>query len=142
MVVTRLPSRFVAAAAAIGWLLAACGKGNDDDPTNNGVDDVHKACEVRSGWTRIKEEKCVFCMSASPLPKCDCEALQPFSGSCSKQGENYRSACSESVIDCAGHCATTDCACLDGCYAAADECTVRAAERDGCVAEQCAQYCQ
>jgi hypothetical protein len=139
MGVSRLSSGLVAAAVAA--LAGACGK-SDDEPTNNGVADVHKACEIRASWKRTKEEKCVFCLSAAPLQRCDCEALQPFSGSCQKQGENYRAACSQQVIDCASHCAETDCACIDRCYAAADECTVRAAQRDGCVAEQCAPYCQ
>lgn len=120
-------------------VLAACG---DDEPTNNGVNDVKKACELKTTWKRARDLKCINCVSAAPNAKCDCEEIKEFSGACSEQGDLFKSACPQNVIDCALHCPVNDCACVENCYNANGDCKKRAAMRDGCVVDRCDEYCQ
>lgn len=123
-------------------LVAACGD-DDDDATNNGVNDVTAACQIRAAWTQANSEKCVQCQTTAPLQRCDCEALAEFSGACFAQGEARRAepTCTRALDDCVRAC-KGECGCVDGCYAEAAACKTRAAALDGCVADTCRRHCE
>jgi hypothetical protein len=125
----------------VGLLVIACKK-EDEEPTNNGVNDVRKACEIRAAWINPSAEKCGLCLAAAPRPACGCESFVGFDGACEKQGELRKNepSCTEAVDRCAIDC-KTDCPCVEACYANAAECKRRSAMRDGCVAEVCSKYC-
>jgi hypothetical protein len=135
---------FLSRAAALGaacFVVVACGA-SDSGPTNNGVNDVLKACQVRAAWTTPDAEKCVSCVAVADLAECGCEATKPFGGACVKQGDAVRAeaTCTNQMKDCVIAC-KKDCACIDGCYANAPACKTVTAARDGCVAETCTPYC-
>src|SRR5512140_1147522 len=111
-------------------------------PTTNGVDDVHKACEIRAGWLNTSTTPCNNCVGLSTSPRCACTD-QEYAGSCSDQtaAKNKEPTC-DGTIDCVGKCARTDCACIDACYAGKAACRTLASAADGCVAEICAKYCK
>ena len=119
-------------------LVASCNCG----PTNNGANDVRRACDLRAAWKNPNAEKCGLCQAAAPRPPCGCESFKGFDGVCAEQGDAFRAeaSCTEAVVSCAANC-LKDCGCVEGCYADAPACKRVAAARDGCVAESCAAYC-
>jgi len=118
------------------------GCGQTPPPAHNGVNDVHKACEIRAGWKNRSAEKCGWCQQAAQRPPCGCEAFKGFDGVCADQGASFRAekSCTDDVINCVDHC-SPDCDCIEACYANAPACKTVAAARDGCVADACATYC-
>lgn len=124
-------------------ILAACAT-DSEPPRNNGVNDVRRACEVRSAWTRAGTETCINCMAAAPSPKCQCESFKEFGGFCEIQEveRHAEPTCTSLLDDCAHTCSKLDCNCLEGCYAQAARCKQLAGARDGCVTAVCAQYCE
>lgn len=123
--------------------LAACAI-DAESKRGNGVDDVRKACEIRTTWTRSTTETCINCLAAAPLPACDCEQFKEFGALCElQQAERHADpGCTEALDDCTRNCPKADCGCLEGCYASSASCKRLAGALDGCVAAACAQYCQ
>ncbi len=126
---------------------SACASSSSSSaPTNgNGVDDVKKACEIRTSWTKRNANTCVECQSFAPIAKCNCPSFAnaTYMGQCQAQGEtkSHEAECDTQLDDCV-HTCQDDCGCIDGCYAGKDKCRAAAAAVDGCVAEVCASYCQ
>ena len=112
--------------------------------TNDGVNDVKAACEIRATWKNGAADKCKNCLASAAQPACDCELFKEFGGKCHEQNVARQSEvdCTDPVLSCTYKCASTDCACLDGCYATAAKCRAAASAVDGCVADVCAPYCQ
>lgn len=121
----------------------ACSSSDDAQPLDNGVDDVKLACEARVTWTDYTGDECVKCRMMASSPDCGCEAFEGFGGHCAEQGNARRAepTCTQQVTDCRNACAANDCACIDGCYAAAEACKKATAAEDGCIAKICEQYC-
>jgi hypothetical protein len=133
-----VPLLFVAGLVVV----TACG---DDAPApNNGVNDVRKACEIRTGWSKLSAQECIDCLSIAPTPKCDCPAFQQeFAAKCADQGAalgNERNC--DLVGECVGKCAKTDCGCIDACYDDRAACRPKAAALDGCTTDVCDKYCR
>src|SRR4051812_23823261 len=85
--------------------LGACAsKGETDNNSGNGVDDVKKACDARGVWTRSKETSCFACTSFVASAPCTCNAL---AGKChtQAQAQSAESDCSEAVKSCVSSCA-------------------------------------
>jgi hypothetical protein len=123
--------------------LVACAT-DAESTRSNGVNDVKKACAVRATWKKAASENCINCLSAAPLPACDCEQFKEFGALCELQ-EAERHAdpgCTSALDDCTRTCAKNDCACLEGCYASSASCKQLSGARDGCVAAACAPYCE
>lgn len=135
----RSSSSVLLLAAVAAVPLAACGK---SEPTNDGVNDVRKACELRNAWKNARAEKCGLCQGAAPQPACGCESFKGFDGVCAEQGQARRAepSCTYDLDSCVALC-KDDCACIEGCYANAPECKRVSAARDGCVALECSRYC-
>lgn len=138
--------RVLALAVFAFVLLGACSScaKKDTPEERKGVNDVKKACEVRSAWSNRTAPQCISCISAAPSPPCDCEQFRDFGGLCATQGEARRleKSCTAQVDTCTRACPDKDCACIDACYAQAPACKSASAARDGCVAEVCTRYCQ
>ena len=113
-------------------------------PTRNGVNDVMKACQIRSSWQNPTKESCINCLVATREPHCDCEAFKSFSGLCESQEEARRAepSCTQAIEECARTCRAGDCVCVERCFAGADRCKPIVAARDGCVAEACETACR
>ena len=111
---------------------------------NDGVNDVKAACQIRVSWKNGEVDKCKNCLASAAQAACDCELFKEFGGKCHDQNVARQSEpdCSDPVLKCVSDCAKNDCACLDGCYAAAAKCRAAASAVDGCVADVCAPYCQ
>ena len=122
--------------------LVACSP--SESATNNGVNDVRAACEIRTTWKSGAADKCKNCLASAAQAACDCELFKEFGGKCHPQNVARQSEadCSDPVLSCVYKCASTDCACLEGCYATAAKCRAAASAVDGCVADVCAPYCQ
>ena len=114
------------------------------DPPRNGVDDIRKACEIRTTWLNPTNQKCVNCQAAAPSPACDCELFKEFGGLCKSQDDARRAepTCTDAMDQCTKHCPMNDCACVENCYAQAPTCKNLIAARDGCVVDVCTQYCK
>lgn len=125
-------------------LVPACSPATNDPPPDNGVNDVHKACELRATWTRTGGLQCTNCIAAAPLPDCQCEAFKGFAALCVAQGDARKAdpQCTGALDDCVNACDRSNCDCIEACYATAPSCKQHDAARDGCVADVCAQYCQ
>lgn len=122
---------------------AACSPTRLD--TDNGVDDIRAACELRAtSWAHGQADECIKCMVGSKLEACDCEEFRDFAGKCRSQevARLAEPSCTTDVKACAGACAKTDCGCLDGCYAAAEACKRVVAATDGCATQVCTPYCE
>ena len=132
------------ALAMLCGLVPACSSSKDDPPLDNGVNDVHKACDIRNTWTMRGAQKCLYCMSAAPDVSCNCELFKDFAALCVTQGDARRAdpQCTVALDDCVNNCDKTNCDCIDACYANAPSCKQHDAARDGCVADVCAQYCK
>jgi hypothetical protein len=117
---------------------------SDPPPPDNGVNDVHQACEIRNTWTKRGDLRCSSCITAAPEPTCNCEQFKDFAALCLTQGDARRAdpQCTIDLDNCVNLCDKTNCDCIDGCYAAAPSCKTHDAARDGCVADVCAQYCK
>jgi hypothetical protein len=140
--VSLLRSTALAVGVSLSAWVVACGN-KDDGPTNNGVDDVKAACQVRATWPNPSAEKCTSCVAVAALADCGCEATKGFGGVCVRQGDaRYADkTCTTAIDDCVIAC-KGDCPCIDACYANAPSCKTVTAARDGCVAETCTKYCQ
>lgn len=116
---------------------------SSDPPKNgNGVNDVRKACDIRTTWVRANND-CTLCENAAVSPRCECSALVDVSAACLDQGNARRAACPENLdADCVFKCDRTDCACIEACYANDAKCKEATAARDGCVAETCTPKCK
>jgi hypothetical protein len=123
----------------VAAILVACA---EDKPTSgNGVDDVHKACEIRAGFNRNGND-CGVCEAAVVAPRCDCSSLKDFSAACAAQADARKPVCSDAIDTCVSNCKATDCDCIEGCYANDPQCKSASAARDGCIAEACASHCK
>lgn len=135
-------TRLVTCLTFIGSLVIGCSSGDDEPKSGDGVNDVKLACELRTTWNRSKQD-CGLCEAAVIAPRCDCSELAAYSAACSDQQEARRKACAESVDNCVLACNRDDCACIERCYADADDACKKASDaRDGCIGEACASYCQ
>jgi hypothetical protein len=134
-----------AAMAATLAVAAACSSTAAAPPgAGNGVNDVKAACRIRMGWTRTSTERCLDCMVAAPLPRCDCEQFREFGGLCQSQEDARHSetGCTAAVNDCTNACRQNDCTCIDACYGQAARCEQLAGARDGCVVDACGDVCR
>jgi hypothetical protein len=131
----------VGLAAFVGFVLAACTNAVAVD-LENGVNDVRLVCEQKRRWTRINSQDCLDCQGAAPSASCECEAFRRWSGRCSVQRSLFlqETTCNAVIDACVLACG--DCACVDGCYANAAACRVRASAVQGCVAEVCRSVCE
>ena len=123
-------------------VLAACGP--DDPPPNNGVNDVKKACEIRTAWQKRGTTACTDCLSISTAPKCDCPLFQQeFAAKCSEQARarTDEPTC-EGTPTCVGDCDRTDCACIDACFVGKERCREVTSAVDGCTTDVCDAYCR
>jgi hypothetical protein len=135
---------FVLFGLGVGFgLVPACSPAKTDPPLNDGVNDVHKACDIRATWTNLASMRCTNCIASAPLPSCNCEVLADFAALCVQQGDARKAdpQCTSALDDCVNVCGK-DCNCIDGCYATAPSCKQHDAARDGCVADVCTQYCK
>jgi hypothetical protein len=134
----------VAVVVSSALFAPACLSSDDAPPPRNGVNDVKRACEIRAGWTKPGNDKCVNCQVAAQSPSCDCEAFKDFASLCKDQDDARRAepTCTVALDDCTKACNKTDCACIDGCYAQSERCKQLSAAKDGCIADVCTQYCQ
>lgn len=126
----------------VGMLgVAACSPSKS--APNNGVDDVKVACEIRAAWTKPNAEKCVNCLAGAGQPACNCELFKEFAGKCHDQNAARLAnpGCTPPA-DCTYKCAKSDCACIDACFAASQECRRLASATDGCVTDVCGAYCK
>jgi hypothetical protein len=128
-------------ALATASLASACA-GKSEPKVDNGVDDVHAACQIRTTWVHNETNQCSICAAAVVSPRCDCSALTAFSGACDDQATAAHAACPTTVDDCVSSCKSDDCNCVEACYASDASCKQAAAARDGCQAEACTQYCK
>ncbi|MFO0680348.1 MAG: hypothetical protein U0169_27740 [Polyangiaceae bacterium] len=106
-----------------------------------GVNDVKKACEIRTAWSGKGDEDCLDCQSYTLTPLCPC-IHDPDLGKCADFGQDRakEADCTTPLSDCIVGC-DGDCTCLDGCYAGHETCRAKSAARDGCVAEVCGTRC-
>lgn len=123
--------------------IAACGDPDPAAPPSNGVNDVRKACEIRSAWTDRTSSRCIDCIAAAANPPCACPERPAAAGRCeSQQAQRSRASFScDGVEECRFRCPSNDCACVDACYAQKDACRAAASALDGCVTEACADLC-
>jgi hypothetical protein len=123
-------------------VVIACG--SDPPGQSVGVNDVRKACDIRTAWMRRSSTSCTDCIALASAPKCDCPALQrPYSGACSthRDAKLAEPSC-DGVDGCVNNCPANDCNCVEGCYAGRDACRPRGAALDGCLAEMCDSECR
>lgn len=136
------PLKTLVLSLAVGLaVLAAC---NSDQPKNgNGVNDVRKACDIRTTWTRASSSECNDCQASAPVAACDCPRFSQYGGRCEEQGKRAANDpdCTE-VFKCISPCPLTDCACIESCYKGHESCKTNAAARDGCVTEACDSVCK
>lgn len=128
---------------ALSSIVIACG-GDDTVFVTNGSNDLRKACEVRLGWKRSKEVKCLECITTAPLATCNCTVSAPYVGKCAQQLDLKRASadCDQPLERCVGSCSLNDCGCIDTCYATHQECRARASALEGCVSEVCGPLCE
>lgn len=141
------PMSWVAAVVFSCGAVAACTSSSPSGnptppPADNGVDDVAKACAIRAQWKNASGGVCTQCMGLAITPHCDCEN-EDYASRCNaqQQARNAEPTC-EGVASCIGNCTSTDCACIDACYAGKPACRTAASAVDGCVAEVCDPYCR
>ncbi len=131
--------RFFIATAIV--LVASCASEDDGPKGTNGVNDVKRACEIRTTWVREGNE-CSLCEAGAISPRCDCTTLASFGAACIDQQNTLRQACGVEKDNCVAKCDRTDCGCIEACYADNAACKSAAAARDGCVAEVCGPHCK
>lgn len=120
----------------------ACSSEEEAGPTNNGVNDVRRACEIRLTWRSPMPIACTDCLGVSSAPRCDCSD-KDYAGACRPQQEaEVSEPTCDGVRTCVNSCAAGDCGCVDGCYTGKEICRQRSSALDGCLAETCAKYCQ
>lgn len=104
--------------------------------------DLRQTCETRQSWSAASSGKCAECKSAAVLPKCDCEAFEGFGAACASEAEarSAESSCTASIDQCVKACGDA-CGCEEACYDNASDCKAATAERDACVNDVCAPYC-
>lgn len=129
--------------AGLVALLVGCSSSTPaSSPGSNGVDDVKKACEIRTTWAHPTSGACTDCFAYAKAERCDCTDL-PYAGKCSGQDKARAAEASCGDVDtCIRACTATDCACVDACYAAKAACRKAASAVDGCVAETCDEHCR
>lgn len=122
--------------------LVACA--SDDPEARSGVNDVRKACEIRTAWTQATSKKCLDCQAGVQGPACDCAEFKEFAGLCQTHEDARRAepSCTDEQRLCTEACARTDCGCVEGCYAKVEQCKRVIAARDGCIADVCTNACQ
>ena len=122
---------------------AACG-GDDTIFVTNGTNDVRKACDIRTSWTRGKTVTCLECLSTAPLATCNCIISAPYVGKCAQQLALRKASanCDDALERCVNGCGQNGCGCLENCYSSRGECKVRADALDGCVADICDAVCR
>jgi hypothetical protein len=121
----------------------ACGP-DPPPPQAVGVNDVRKACDIRTTWVRRTTTECTECLAIASTPECDCPALQrEYSGKCSthRDAKLAEPTC-DGVDACANNCPPADCACVENCYAGKATCRERGSALDGCLAELCDKSCR
>ena len=136
--------RFASLSCAFAFSVVACSStSNEDSPkAGNGVNDVLKACDIRTTWTHASSSVCSTCIGYATTPRCPC-ADADYAGKCSdQQAARTAEASCDGVDTCIHACDVTDCACVDACYANAPACRARASAVDGCVADVCAPSCR
>lgn len=132
---------------AFASFVAACSSSTSSGnaappPAGNGVNDVAKACAIRTTWQNASSGICNQCMGLAIAPHCDCET-EEYGGRCNAQqtAKAAEPSC-DGVGACLGGCKVDDCACIDGCYAGKDACRTVSSAVDGCVADVCTTYCR
>lgn len=132
--------RFVVIASAV----VACSSDDSSPPvapSDNGVDDVRQACEIRLAWRGATTSQCTSCLAAAANPPCACTDTKAYGGRCeSQQNARARAPC-DGVEACRFACPISDCGCLDACYAQKDACRAATSALEGCVAKVCAEEC-
>lgn len=140
-----MTSRRLFAITLTGSLLGALGAAcTDEEPLNNGVNDVKAACELRVGWTKADSTACVECIAVSKAPKCECPAYQQgYAAKCNVQltARAEEPTCEE-TYGCVGACDEKDCACVDACFAGKERCRELTSAVDGCTTDVCDAYCR
>ncbi|MBX3219918.1 MAG: hypothetical protein KF795_05315 [Labilithrix sp.] len=124
-------------------MMLACSADDEAAAPVNGVNDVGKACAIRAQWTKRSTMDCSDCLGVAVTPLCDCTAPKPYAGKChDQQNAKYQEPTCSGVGECVFKCSAEDCGCVEACYAGKDECRVRGAAVDGCIAEVCDTYCR
>jgi hypothetical protein len=136
----------LAGIVGVAPLAAACSS-SSGNPTpvivgDNGVNDVSKACVIRSGWTQVDSSACARCTGYASEPRCPCADID-YDGACASQQTAVTNiaGCTD-ARNCAGACMLTDCNCVANCYAGKDQCKTAAGGLDGCLAEICGDSCK
>jgi hypothetical protein len=121
--------------------LGACSSSAQSDAPVVGVNDVAKACALRTHWTNATAQTCTDCKSFASTQKCACSDLD-YAGKCSDQAAAVTNEPSCAGTDeCVRACAATDCTCIERCYEG-KACRSVAGARDGCLAEICDTRCR
>ncbi|WP_394822836.1 hypothetical protein [Pendulispora albinea] len=129
--------------AVLALLAAGCSSSSENTgTTTNGVNDLNKACAIRTAWTNALSPTCNECIAFAKVPRCECQD-EEYAGRCSAQqsAKNREPTC-DGVDGCVNQCKNGDCACVDTCYAGKDACRPLGAATDGCLAEICDTYCR
>jgi len=124
--------------------LVACSPSNDEPAAPVvGVNDVKKACEIRTTWKSFETDKCRNCISIATNPVCTCtDAQRAYASKCNDhQIKKANEPTCKDVEGCVLSC-NKDCACVDACYAGKDACKTLGNALDGCVAEVCTNECK
>lgn len=129
---------------AIVLVASACKSEPEEEPGPVGVNDVRKACEIRTTWTQRGATLCAECLAYSKSPSCDCPSIQrDFSARChSHHAAKQSEPTCDGVDACVYNCPPGDCACAEGCYANKEACRPLGNATDGCIAEVCSPYCR
>ncbi len=133
---------------ALAMCVGGCSSTSSAAPTNggivgtDGVNDVSKACVIRTGWMASSTTACSRCTGLSTSSRCPC-ASYDFEGACATQESAVaKEPGCVNAHSCEASCKQGDCACADACYAGKDACRPKAAALDGCLAEVCDSYCK
>ncbi len=133
---------------AVAITVGGCSSSSSGGPSSggiigtDGVNDVNKACVIRTGWTQSNSAACSRCTGLSTSGRCPCSD-KDYEGACAaqEQGIANEPGC-VNAHSCETSCKLGDCACADACYAGKDACRPKAAALDGCLAEICDSYCK
>ena len=135
--------RALPAAMAASFVLCACG-GDDTTFVTNGSNDLRKACDIRTSWSRTKSVPCLECLTTAPLATCNCTVKAPYVGRCAQQLALKKDSpdCDDALDRCVNSCGQNACGCLETCYSTRAGCKIRAAALDGCVTNVCDSVCR
>jgi len=128
---------FLSSLSVVAFFIA-CSPAKEEEPPVVGVNDVKKACEIRTTWLKRDSDKCRECIAIATNAACECTDRQrAYAGKCHDHHLKRANepTCSD-VTKCIASC-TDSCDCIDKCYEGKDQCRTLSAALDGCVAEVC-----